>query len=606
MVTTIPPEPVAGDLRATALSAGAFHTCALSVTRVVLCWGRNDFGQLGIASDVPFVPEPLPMRTRLEFSAVDAGETHTCGVAAAQAFCWGSNEFGEIGDGASYRPGLPGPPTPARALLDESVLTVSAGARKTCATSAESTTCWGKGISGQLGNGDTSSHAVPQRVLLDPGDDTTLEAVATEGATHSCGITRGALYCWGSGHSGQLGIGPNAFSTRPERVVGPVSRLWCLVLISALGCTDPLLPGPTRRYTDVTTGGSHTCALDDEGIAYCWGRGLDGELGWGRRENSAEPVPPPVLGLHFRSISAGEAHTCGVQTDGRVSCWGWNGYYQLGRDDSGDALRPQLVTSSIRFDQVSAGSYHTCAVAIDARVYCWGFNRWGQIGNGTNDTAPTPTPVAGDLRALAVIAGGSHTCALSTDRIVWCWGANDVGQLGVGSSLVSIRVPVAVGRFDQVSAGRSHTCALDTFRRAYCWGSNADGELGNGVPFRAGLVGSSGPVQVLFIEEVTAVTAGHGNSCAIAAGGQAFCWGRNDVGQLGIGSLTSTTSPEAVNLFPRQSHSGDFLAFTKLEAGGTSHVCGLADDSVFCWGTGPHGELGNRRSFATQPQRVPD
>jgi alpha-tubulin suppressor-like RCC1 family protein len=85
-----------------------------------------------------------------------------------------------------------------------------------------------------------------------------------------------------------------------------------------------------------------------------------------------------------------------------------------------------------------------------------------------------------------------------------------------------------------------------------------------------------------------------------------WCWGRNDMGQLGIGNLASTAFPTPLHLLPLHQHSGDLLAFTRLAAGGASHVCGLADGSVFCWGTGRSGELGAPSAFATRPQRVPD
>jgi alpha-tubulin suppressor-like RCC1 family protein len=392
---------------------------------------------------------------------------------------------------------------------------------------------------------------------------------------------------------------------------GRVGLRWLLsVLITAsAACEDPLLPDSTRHYRDVTTGGAHTCALDESGAAYCWGRGLDGELGHGRKENSAVPVR--VVGdLAFRSISAGEAHTCAVATDDRVFCWGWNAFYQRGNPNAVDETVPNPVDSEVRFTQVSAGAYHTCAVALDSVVYCWGFNRWGQAGNGTTNTTVWPTPVVGNLRAVQVSSGGSHTCAVSTSQVVYCWGANEFGQLGIGSASLSVSVPSVVlitVAFIAVDAGTSHTCAVAHSRVGFCWGSNVDGEVGDGVPFRPGLAGPSAPTPVRFLPRLQSISAGHRNSCAIDQTGLGWCWGWNDSGQLGIGSLQSSAFPNPILLFPHRQSTGDLLAFTTLAPGGSSHACGVADGSVFCWGTGRNGELGNRaRSFATQPQRVPD
>jgi alpha-tubulin suppressor-like RCC1 family protein len=383
-----------------------------------------------------------------------------------------------------------------------------------------------------------------------------------------------------------------------------------LVALAAVGCEDPLLPDPTRHYRDVTTGPSHTCALDESGAAYCWGRGVDGQLGHGRKEDSAVPVS--VAGeTRFRSISAGAAHTCALGTDDKVYCWGWNAFYQRGNPNVVDESVPNPVDSEVRFREVSAGAFHTCAIALDSVVYCWGYNRWGQAGNGTTNTTVWPTAVVSELRAIGISSGGSHSCAVTSAAVAYCWGANEFGQLGIGSASLSTRVPTAVLSavgFSQVDAGTSHTCAVATpSQQSYCWGSNADGELGDGVPFRPGLAGPATPAPVRLIPRVRSISAGANNSCAIDATGLAWCWGRNDLGQLGIGNVTSTAFPRPVTLFPHRQHEGDLLSFSSLSAGGTSHMCGVADGAVYCWGTGRSGELGNRaRKFATQPQRVPD
>jgi alpha-tubulin suppressor-like RCC1 family protein len=109
---------------------------------------------------------------------------------------------------------------------------------------------------------------------------------------------------------------------------------------------------------------------------------------------------------------------------------------------------------------------------------------------------------------------------------------------------------------------------------------------------------------VLIISDVLSVSAGNESTCAITAGGLGWCWGRNDRGQLGVGSVSDKSVPNPVFLLPVNQHSGDLLSFTKIAAGGTMHACGLADRAIFCWGTGDRGALGGRGSFVTQPQRV--
>jgi alpha-tubulin suppressor-like RCC1 family protein len=118
------------------------------------------------------------------------------------------------------------------------------------------------------------------------------------------------------------------------------------------------------------------------------------------------------------------------------------------------------------------------------------------------------------------------------------------------------------------------------------------------------VAGPPTPTQVRFIADVVSITAGRENSCAVTRGGLGWCWGRNEAGQLGVGSVNDMSVPTPLYLFPVHLHSNDLLAFSKIAAGGDTHVCGVAERSVFCWGTGRTGALGGHGPFATQPQRV--
>ncbi|MGH7459968.1 MAG: RCC1 domain-containing protein [Longimicrobiales bacterium] len=380
-------------------------------------------------------------------------------------------------------------------------------------------------------------------------------------------------------------------------------------VLSATGCNDPFLPDSERAYIQVATGGQHTCALTASGTAFCWGRGRDGELGDGRSANSFEPVR--VAGdLHFTSITAGEAHTCALATDGRVYCWGWAVFAQLGNPNSAVTNRPVAVESDLQFTAVSAGTHHTCAIAQDARVFCWGFNRWGQAGNGNTDVTIYPIAVAAELRAVAISAGGSHSCALTAAFTIFCWGSNGFGQLGIPTNTLFSTTPALVRTaflFESLDAGTTHTCAVARSGQPYCWGSNGYGEVGDAAPWRTDLPGPAEPTAVVLLPRVRAISAGANHTCAIDPAGLAWCWGRGEFGQLGGGDTRNHAVRQPVHLLPLHFHDGDKLVFTQVAAGGTTHVCGLADDSVFCWGTGPLGQLGSRESpFSTLPQRVDD
>jgi alpha-tubulin suppressor-like RCC1 family protein len=214
--TTIPAEPTSVILDAAAVSAGGYHTCAVTRNGSAYCWGSNYYGQLGIGSDVLFSADPLPVKTDLRFTRIDAGANHTCAIATdGQSYCWGSAEYGELGDGAAFKPGLPGPATPVLVRLISSTSLISAGVNQTCAVERRAGTyCWGRGTEGQLANGDAANFAIRQPIK----GDIAFDILSTGGTTHACGISSGILYCWGTGRAGQLGAGANTISHEPQRI----------------------------------------------------------------------------------------------------------------------------------------------------------------------------------------------------------------------------------------------------------------------------------------------------------------------------------------------------------------------------------------------------
>jgi len=335
-------------------------------------------------------------------------------------------------------------------------LTVAAGGLHTCArTNDGHAFCWGFNLYGQAGIGLISFiEATPV-----PVGGAWRPSMLAAGADHSCGIaTDGVLSCWGRNDRSQLGRG-----TDPG---------------------DPTLPGPVlsgARFTSVTAGESHSCALDDDGSAWCWGDNVEGQLGDSQTIARASPVA--VHGGPFTRVSAGAAFTCAV-AGGVAWCWGTNRHAELG-DSTLDDYRayPRPVRSAVPFESVSAGARHACAVSA-LSLLCWGDNRAGQTGTGASDTTVlAPSPVISIALAMAVAAGGRHTCALLADSTAVCWGANDRGQLGDGT-MTPHALPSAVAggrKFGRLSAGRDHTCAVTPARVEYCWGAGTEGQLGNGV-----------------------------------------------------------------------------------------------------------------------------
>ncbi len=244
------------------------------------------------------------------------------------------------------------------------------------------------------------------------------------------------------------------------------------------------------------------------------------------------------------------------------------------------------------FTLISAGG---CALTTDGPAWCWGSNGAGELGNGTLISSSVPTAVAGGLRFSRI----SAPCALTEDGAAYCWGLNWDGALGIGTAEGPEQcpnagqcstTPVAVAggqRFAAIDRGVyiQFTCAVTQSGDAYCWGNNELGELGLGTkngPEYCQLGGpprscSTVPAAVAGGLKFTAVTAGRGYACALTASGAAYCWGVNDSGQLGDGTTSDRLSPVPVV---------GGRTFVAIAAGYDQTCAVTSDGSAYCWGGG--------------------
>jgi alpha-tubulin suppressor-like RCC1 family protein len=378
----------------------------------------------------------------------------------------------------------------------------------------------------------------------------------------------------------------------------------CIVAALLLaGCESSVLePGTPAWYRDLAVGATHTCALDADGRAWCWGGGTLGQLGSTASGDRHVPVrvnTPTV----FTSITAGHSHSCAVALDGSAWCWGWNQYGQLGLGQAGGVSGPVEVSGGHRFVTLSAGWYHTCGIANGGNIFCWGAGGQGQLGHGRFEDAPRPVQATSPQRWIRISAGGQHSCAISGQGEVACWGLNHLGQLGNGGTAPA-NTPAVVAGFTatSVSAGAWHTCAAGSDGQLRCWGSNRHGELGNGGTQQEGAPGSTGPSLVLRLGGVTSVAAGLHYTCAVD-GTTGHCWGYGFDGQLGTGFLRVDAVPQ--HLATPSGSGGDVLALRQVGVG-LRHACGLTMEyAVYCWGNSPEGGLGHPRVRATLlPVRV--
>ncbi len=278
------------------------------------------------------------------------------------------------------------------------------------------------------------------------------------------------------------------------------------------------------------------------------------------------------------------------------------------------------ASTALAVSQVNAGDIHNCAVTPDHQAYCWGWNVFGQIGDGTTSyQRATPTLVKGGLSWRQISAGSYHTCGVTTDNRAYCWG--NAGHLGDGTTMSRLKPTLIAGghSFRQVSAGREHTCGVTTDDRVYCWGDNVFGQLGNGKTTQIGYPELS-PVAVSGTLRFHGVSVGITHSCGRTTTNRAYCWGGDQLGQIGDGAA-SGTCPVSFNTIPCRKNptlvAGGYQ-WLQIDAGGGggagednggpidgARTCGVTTDfRAFCWGDGTLGQNGDgTKSIRNAPSR---
>ena len=479
--------PPAGE-KLTSISTGWVHSCGLREDGTAVCWGSNQGGKASPPAGEKFV-------------SVEAGTSHSCGLRAdGAAVCWGAD-----------REDLLAVP------VGERFVSISAGENNSCGLREDgSGVCWGdRGFSlcTATAGGSYGCRRVGTRdhIPAAPPERERFESLST--GFPDCALrSDGSSVCW------------TRYRTGPE--------------------TSPT----GERFTSISSSSLHACALRTDGAAACWGEDRFGQSSPPSGFNLTEQLigPQPPIGL--TSISSGSYHTCALDLNGEVSCWGpnwWKGRFSdrlssissgyahacglrqdgtivcRGSNDEGQSSPPDENLVSI-----TSGFYHSCGLRDDGTVACWGKNSSGQA-----------SPPAGQTFD-SISSGGSHVCALRSSGAAVCWGWDDFGQA----------TPPGGEVLSSISSGGSHTCGLRMDGTALCWGLDREGQ-------------ASPPSGHVF----ASISSGQYHTCGLRADGAAVCWGG---GQYDYGQ----TSPPAEGVF------------VSISSGGF-HTCGIrADGTAVCWG----------------------
>jgi alpha-tubulin suppressor-like RCC1 family protein len=331
------------------LTAGSDFACALDTTGAAWCWGGSlvnrshqevNFGELGVTGGpFPVQVGGTPFAAAHKFFSLSAGGNHACGITTERTlFCWGRNTSGELGINSTNPVG---PPTQVNILGETLVTQVAAGTGHTCAITGDAKMfCWGDDVAGELGIDFTTTateqcpgilaNTGQQFCMMAPVQVPTVGKVSglwdrvSAGADFTCGRdqTTSQLFCWGTDTDSQLGVGPTSppFGTGvnpfPQLVPTPATpnliashedqscgipfelsgpgNLFCWGMsTSALPAVLTPTSVPGHALLQFSPGGTQTCAIDINGVTWCWGDNTLGELGNGTTTSS--PIPVAVV-----------------------------------------------------------------------------------------------------------------------------------------------------------------------------------------------------------------------------------------------------------------------------------------------------------------------
>ena len=330
------------------------------------------------------------------------------------------------------------------------------------------------------------------------------------------------------------------------------------------------------------------------GNLWTWGSNGAGQLGDNTTTKRSSPVQTIAGGQNWKEVGgvgggagANDGATVGaIKADGTLWMWGDADYGILGDDTRTDKSSPvQTVSAGTNWKQVSVGTYfHTVAIKTDGTLWGWGLNQNGSVGDGTNTQRSSPVQTSsGGNNWKQAIAGHAATIAIKTDGTLWTWGSGGDGQLGDGTTTNKTN-PGQVGsdtNWKQVSNNYYASAAIKTDGTLWVWGTNLDGVLGTN-----NLTYYSSPVQTVSGgTNWSQVSVGKRFMCAIKTDGTLWGWGINTSYQLGDNTSTSRSSPV-------QTVSGG--TNWKQVSAGTTHASAVkTDGTLWSWGVGSSGQLGN-------------
>jgi len=386
----VPADTSSAGTHASVLATGNSHSCAILENGSAMCWGLDNYGQLGDGGDATNLNKPT------SFVSIDEGQTveqiyarqlRTCIILDDNsASCWGFNDDGQAGDDSTNT--YKSPSVKVQFPDGKGVKSIGMGLKHTCAILEDDTlTCWGLDSYGALGNGnsDTSDKYTPQAITT-PSDRKVVKV--EPGATHTCILLDdGGVMCWGRDNLGQLGNGATS-----DTIHTPSSNV-------------ELPEG--RAATDLSVGDHHSCALLDNGSITCWGWNNHGQLGENTTTNRNIPVYAHLPDNSSAvSVSVGPYSSCAVLENSSLYCWGHNHHGRLGIGVTGGIYHtPMFVEGPTNIVDLSVNYDHVCGLYENGSISCWGRGKYGPLGIGSGSDKNTPQPIDYNIAPFASVTG---------------------------------------------------------------------------------------------------------------------------------------------------------------------------------------------------------
>jgi alpha-tubulin suppressor-like RCC1 family protein len=559
--------------------AASYHALGIKHDGTMFTWGYNNHGQLGDGALLN-KSSPVQLGSNTDWMTADVGYVHSAAIKTnGTIWCWGNNTFGQCGTNDVTHRSSP----VQEVLANTNWKAIACGWYHTVALQRNgSLWSWGENDDGQLAKNDVVHRSSPVQELT----GNTNWKIISAGGYHTYAIkTDGTLWGWGDGSNGRLG----EFSVQLDRS-SPVQ--------TALG---------GNTWSAISLGKHHNIALKTDGTLWAWGRGTDGQLGWGGLGSRSSPVQDVTNGTDWKIIHAYGWNSAAIKNDGSLWTWGDGSTGANGNDDAFDQPYPDEIPYGKHKWKAIAGGGETLFALEDASIdaasgemaeysepelWGWGWNPLGGLGDNSTTNKSSPLQIDATNKNWRNIGKGSqHTVGIRTDETLWAWGGNTWGQLG-DNTTVDKSTPVQNILLDtnwkQAAAGWRHSVALKTDGTLWSWGHGTSGQLGKGDQIHR-----SSPAQIGALTTWKAVACGNYFTVGLTTGGTIWAWGNNTQGALGQSDIVHRSSPLQI---------GSNTSWKRIACGGFHVLSIKTDGTLWAWGSNLNGRLGdNTETYKSSP-----